>query len=81
MSRLTRLYPDRADGWSLQLALDRSAGLPEEAAAVTASHREIFRDLQRRARDSGAVSARQAEALAAVEQQLAAALSESLERL
>jgi hypothetical protein len=52
LHEMTRLYPDLADGWSLQLVHEQSSQLPDEAAATLAQHREIFRELQARAEPS-----------------------------
>jgi hypothetical protein len=49
LEQMTYLYPDRAEGWSRQLAHEKPILLPDEAAASAAKHREIFRDLQDRA--------------------------------
>jgi hypothetical protein len=49
LHEMTLLYPDRAEGWSLELAHERPTQLPDEAAASLAKHREIFRELEARA--------------------------------
>jgi hypothetical protein len=49
LHEMTLLYPERAEGWSLQLAHELPVQLPDEAAAGLARHREIFRGLQNRA--------------------------------
>ena len=46
LHEMTLLYPDRAEGWSLELAHERPTQLPDEAAASLAKHREIFRRLE-----------------------------------
>ncbi len=45
IAEMYTLYPDHAEGWSLQLAHDDVTALPDEAAADLAKHREIFRKL------------------------------------
>jgi len=49
LHEMTLLYPDRAEGWSLELAHERPNQLPDEAAASLAKHREIFRGLEAQA--------------------------------
>jgi hypothetical protein len=46
LRELTLLYPDRAEGWSLQLTYDQPTQLPAEFSASLASHRELFRRLE-----------------------------------
>jgi hypothetical protein len=45
IAEMYTLYPDHAEGWSLQLAHGDITALPDEAAADRAKHREIFRKL------------------------------------
>ena len=49
LHEMTLLYPDRAEGWSLELAHERPTQLPDEAATSQAKHREIFRRLEAQA--------------------------------
>jgi hypothetical protein len=51
LREMTLLYPELAEGWSLDLSYERAAELPEETATRTATHREIFRRLQKQAEE------------------------------
>ena len=53
LHEITLLYPDLAEGWSLQLAHEESARMRGEKADGLATHREIFRDMQNRAGEVG----------------------------
>ncbi|MDP2469834.1 MAG: zf-HC2 domain-containing protein [Candidatus Palauibacterales bacterium] len=44
--QMTMFYPDRAEGWSLQMAYEEQIQSPAEAAASRAAYREIFRRLE-----------------------------------
>lgn len=46
LHQLTLLYPEYPEGWSLLLTYEETARLPEEAAALHAVHREIYRRFQ-----------------------------------
>ncbi|MGB5526991.1 MAG: hypothetical protein WBN79_09045, partial [Gemmatimonadota bacterium] len=52
LHEMTFLYPDRAEGWSLQLTYEDATGAPAERDGGLAVHREHFRRLDRELEDA-----------------------------
>jgi len=52
LHEMTLLYPDMAEGWSMQLTYGEDTRLPAEAAVNLAGHREHFRRLERELEDA-----------------------------
>jgi hypothetical protein len=69
LHEMTLLYPEMAEGWSMQVAYEKATLLPAEEAVSRAGHREHFRRLERQLRatdpsvDEVAAMVRYAEAL------------------